>query len=39
VSAVRWGVARRIVVAWFITMPMSGAIAAVFYLIGSMFLG
>ena len=31
VSAVRWGVARRIVVAWFITIPMSGLIAALFY--------
>ena len=31
VSAVRWGVARRIVVAWFITMPMAGLIGAGFY--------
>jgi PiT family inorganic phosphate transporter len=30
-SAVRWGVARRIVVAWFITMPMAAAIGALFY--------
>jgi PiT family inorganic phosphate transporter len=30
-SAVRWGVARRIVVAWIITMPAAGAIAAGFY--------
>jgi PiT family inorganic phosphate transporter len=30
-SAVRWGVARRIVVAWIVTMPMSGLIAAVAY--------
>jgi PiT family inorganic phosphate transporter len=30
-SAVRWGVARRIVVAWIVTMPMAGLIAAVFY--------
>ena len=27
-SAVRWGVARRIVVAWVITMPMAGLIGA-----------
>ena len=30
-TAVRWGVARRIVVAWVITMPMAGAVAALFY--------
>jgi inorganic phosphate transporter, PiT family len=30
-SAVRWGIARRIVVAWFITMPMAGLIGAAFY--------
>jgi PiT family inorganic phosphate transporter len=38
VSAVRWGVARGIVVAWVITMPMAGAIAAAFYLLGRSFL-
>jgi PiT family inorganic phosphate transporter len=32
-AAVRWGVARRIVIAWVITMPMSGLIAGVTYLI------
>src|SRR5438552_1151990 len=32
-SAVRWGVARRIVWAWVLTIPASGAIAAVTYLI------
>jgi inorganic phosphate transporter, PiT family len=32
-SAVRWGVATRIVWAWILTMPMSAAIAAVSYLI------
>jgi PiT family inorganic phosphate transporter len=31
-SAVRWGVARRIVVAWVVTMPMAGLIGAVIYL-------
>jgi len=33
-SAVRWGVARRIVVAWVVTMPMSGLIAAIAYFAG-----
>jgi len=32
-SAVRWGVARSIVIAWIITMPMAGAIAAVLYMV------
>ncbi len=31
-SAVRWGVARRIVWAWVLTMPMSAVIAALAYL-------
>ena len=31
VSAVRWGVARQIVVAWIVTMPMSALIAAAVY--------
>ncbi len=30
-TAVRWGVARRIVVAWVVTMPMAGAVAALAY--------
>jgi PiT family inorganic phosphate transporter len=34
-SAVRWGLARRIVVAWIITIPASGLIAALTYLIAS----
>ena len=33
-SAVRWGVARGIVVAWVVTMPMAGLIAAGAYLLG-----
>jgi PiT family inorganic phosphate transporter len=33
-AAVRWGVARRIVVAWIVTMPMAGLVAAGFYLAG-----
>jgi PiT family inorganic phosphate transporter len=32
-SAVRWGVAKRIVWAWVLTMPMSAAIAALAYLV------
>ena len=32
-SAVRWGVARSIVVAWIITMPLAGLIAAGLYMI------
>ena len=32
-SAVRWGVAKRIVWAWILTMPMSAAIAALAYLV------
>lgn len=31
ISAVRWNVAKDIVIAWIITMPMAGAMAAVFY--------
>ena len=35
-SAVRWGVAKNIIVAWFITIPASGAIAGLsFFLIKS----
>jgi PiT family inorganic phosphate transporter len=33
VSAVRWGVATRIVWGWVLTIPMSAAIAAVAYLV------
>ncbi|MDE2411706.1 MAG: inorganic phosphate transporter [Sphingomonadales bacterium] len=36
-SAVRWGVAGRVVVAWFITIPMSAAVGAVFYTLTRMF--
>ena len=36
-SAVRWGVARRIVWAWFITIPASAAVAAVSYFVVSSF--
>mgnify|MGYP003338104411 CR=1 FL=1 len=37
-SAVRWAVAGRIVWAWIITIPASGMLAAVAYLLGSKFL-
>ena len=37
-SAVRWGVARGIVVAWVVTMPMAGLVAAALYAVsGSVF--
>lgn len=32
-SAVRWGVAGNIVIAWFLTLPASGAVAAIIYLL------
>ena len=35
-SAVRWNIAMKIVVAWVITMPMAGLIAAAFYLAASL---
>jgi len=38
VSAVRWGVARGIVVAWVVTMPMAALIAAVAYTASGLFL-
>ena len=30
-SAVRWGVAQNVIVAWFITIPASAAVGAIFY--------
>jgi PiT family inorganic phosphate transporter len=36
VSAVRWGVAKDIVIAWVITMPMAGAVAAGFYFLSKL---
>src|SRR4029079_3484229 len=36
-SAVRWGIARRIVWAWVVTIPASGAMAAIAYMVLSMF--
>jgi inorganic phosphate transporter, PiT family len=34
-SAVRWSVAQGIVIAWFITIPASAAVAALFYLMAA----
>lgn len=36
-SAVRWGVAGRVIAAWFITIPASAAVGAVFYTLTRMF--
>lgn len=36
-SAVRWGVAGRVVTAWFITIPMSAAVGAIFYTLTRIF--
>jgi PiT family inorganic phosphate transporter len=38
VSAVRWNIARDIVVAWVITMPMAALIAALSYALARYFL-
>ncbi|MBI3044569.1 MAG: inorganic phosphate transporter [Betaproteobacteria bacterium] len=39
VSAVRWGIAARIIWAWVLTIPLSGLIAAIFWNLGRGFLG
>ncbi|HEY7808465.1 MAG TPA: inorganic phosphate transporter [Croceibacterium sp.] len=36
-SAVRWSVVTRVVVAWFVTIPASGAVAALVYLLTTLF--
>jgi len=36
-SAVRWGVAQNVVVAWIITIPASAAVGAIFYMITRLF--
>jgi PiT family inorganic phosphate transporter len=36
-SAVRWGVAGNVVVAWLITIPASAAVGAIFYLLTRLF--
>ena len=38
VSAVRWGIVRRVIVAWIITIPASALVAAVFYWITAIFI-
>ncbi|CAN5335176.1 low-affinity phosphate transporter PitH [soil metagenome] len=38
-SAVRWGVARSIVTAWVLTIPMAASMAALAYVLASMALG
>ncbi len=37
VSAVRWNVAQSIVIAWVVTMPMAGLVAAMFYAVSTLF--
>ena len=37
VSAVRWGIAGSIVVAWIITIPITAALAALCYFVGGLF--
>jgi PiT family inorganic phosphate transporter len=36
-SAVRWGVAGNIVIAWILTLPASAAVAAVAYVVLDLF--
>lgn len=36
-SAVRWNVAKNIVVAWFVTLPAAGLISALFYYLAGLF--
>ncbi|MFL6863462.1 MAG: inorganic phosphate transporter [Allosphingosinicella sp.] len=38
-TAVRWGVAQNVVLAWIITIPAAGAVGAGFYLLTRMFTG
>lgn len=38
ISAVRWGVARNIVIAWILTMPLSALFSALIYLILDLFI-
>jgi len=37
VSAVKWGIARSIVVAWIITIPITAALAAFCYFLSGLF--
>jgi inorganic phosphate transporter, PiT family len=36
-SAVRWGVAQRVVLAWVITIPASATVGALFYMLTRLF--
>ena len=36
-SAVRWGVAQNVVTAWLVTIPASGAVAAFFFWLTTLF--
>jgi PiT family inorganic phosphate transporter len=36
-SAVRWGVARNVLMAWFITIPASASVGALFYMLTRLF--
>jgi inorganic phosphate transporter, PiT family len=36
-SAVRWGVARSVMIAWIITIPASAAVGALFYMLTTLF--
>jgi inorganic phosphate transporter, PiT family len=38
-SAVRWGIARNVMLAWIITIPASATVAALFYLIADGYVG
>jgi PiT family inorganic phosphate transporter len=39
VSAVRWGVAKSIVTAWFVTLPAAALISATTYWLAGRFMG
>ena len=39
IKAVNWGVARSMVMAWFVTIPLSGIVAAIAYEIGHLLFG
>lgn len=36
VKGVKWGMARKIVITWFITLPISAVMAGAFYFVYSM---
>lgn len=39
IKAVNWGVARSMVMAWFVTIPLSGIVAAIAYEVGHLLFG